>query len=60
MWTIYGNETSDHTIVAIPALGERKEMFQALANELSDYKWFLIYQEVIWNNYPVIRLRHFV
>lgn len=41
MWTIYGNKTSTTTIVAIPALGERKEMFIPLANDMNDVKWIV-------------------
>lgn len=41
MWTIYGNNTSTTTIVAIPALGERKEMFIPLANYMNDVKWIV-------------------
>ena len=41
MYTIYGSETSEHTIVAIPALGERKEMYESLAKLMPDYKWIV-------------------
>ena len=41
MWTIYGNKTSPTAIVAIPALGERKEMFLPIANCMNDYQWIV-------------------
>lgn len=41
MWTIYGDLKSTTTIIAIPALGERKEMYMPLANCLSDAKWLV-------------------
>lgn len=41
MWTIYGDTTSSMAIVAIPALGERKEMFIHLANEMNNIKWIV-------------------
>lgn len=39
MYEIYGNENAVKTIIAIPALGERKEMFHPLANKLAEFKW---------------------
>lgn len=39
MYEIYGNIDSKEIIVAIPALGERKEMFQPLADEMHQFKW---------------------
>ena len=41
MYSIYGNESSKYTIVAIPALGERKEMYEPLAKLMPDYKWIV-------------------
>lgn len=41
MYTIYGNEQANEVIVAIPALGERKEMYVSLANEMKEYKWIV-------------------
>lgn len=41
MYAFYGNTDSKETIVAIPALGERKEMFQPLANQLKEYNWLV-------------------
>ena len=41
MYAILGNETSEHTIVAIPALGERKEMYEPLAKLMPYYKWIV-------------------
>lgn len=38
----YNQEKTAPTIVAIPALGERKEMFAVLASTLSDYNWIAI------------------
>lgn len=39
MYSIYGNPNGQTIFVAIPALGERKEMFYPLASTLSEYKW---------------------
>lgn len=41
MYTFYGNLDSKEVIVAIPALGERKEMFQPLANQMKEYNWLV-------------------
>ena len=41
MYLIYGAESSKHTIVAIPALGERKEMYEPLAKLMPNYKWIV-------------------
>ena len=41
MYSIYGAESSKHTIVAIPALGERKEMYEQLAKLMPSYKWIV-------------------
>lgn len=41
MYEFYGNTNSNEVIVAIPALGERKEMFQPLANEMNNYSWLV-------------------
>ena len=41
MYEFYGNTDSKEIIVAIPALGERKEMFQSLANEMNKYSWLV-------------------
>ncbi|AWE07990.1 hypothetical protein DCE79_11590 [Lysinibacillus sp. 2017] len=41
MYKFYGDKESDKVIIAIPALGERKEMFQPLANEMNDYRWLV-------------------
>lgn len=41
MYSIYGDESSKHTIVAIPALGERKEMYEPLAKLMPEYKWIV-------------------
>lgn len=41
MYTFYGNKSSQNVIIAIPALGERKEMFAPLANQLDEYKWLV-------------------
>lgn len=41
MYTFYGSETSEHTIVAIPALGERIEMYEPLAKLMPNYKWIV-------------------
>lgn len=41
MYTFYGNTSSQDIIVAIPALGERKEMFKPLANQMNSYKWLV-------------------
>lgn len=42
MYAIYGEETSKKIIIAIPALGERKEMFKPLADQLNRYKWIVL------------------
>ena len=41
MYSIYGDDSSKNTIVAIPALGERKEMYEPLAKLMPDYKWIV-------------------
>ncbi len=41
MYSIYGAKSSKHTIVAIPALGERKEMYEPLAKLMPEYKWIV-------------------
>lgn len=41
MYAFCGNTNSKEIIIAIPALGERKEMFQPLANEMNKYKWLV-------------------
>ena len=41
MYDIYGDITSKKVIVAIPALGERKEMYKFLADQLNMYKWIV-------------------
>lgn len=41
MYDVYGNRDAKDIIVAIPALGERKEMFQPLADAMDDYKWIV-------------------
>lgn len=41
MYAFYGNTGSKEVIVAIPALGERKEMFQVLANQMKEYNWLV-------------------
>lgn len=41
MYAFYGNTDSKEVIVAIPALGERKEMFQPLANQMKEYSWLV-------------------
>lgn len=38
LYEIYGNLESEQVIVALPALGERKEMYKELANQLKEYK----------------------
>ena len=40
-YTIYGNKQSDTIIMAIPALGERAEFYDALANRLNHIKWIV-------------------
>lgn len=35
---VYGSRDSDQTIVALPALGERKEMYEFLSRYLKEYK----------------------
>lgn len=41
MYAFYGNTNSKEVIVAIPALGERKEMFQPLAEKMGEYSWLV-------------------
>lgn len=41
MYAIYGSAESIDVIIAIPALGERKEMFQPLADQMNNYKWIV-------------------
>ena len=41
MYAFYGNTDSKEIIVAIPALGERKEMFHPLANQMKEYNWLV-------------------
>ncbi|MEK4386328.1 alpha/beta hydrolase [Solibacillus sp. FSL W7-1464] len=41
MYEIYGNINLNEVIVAIPALGERREMFQPLANKMNNYRWLV-------------------
>lgn len=39
---VYGSKDSDKTIIALPALGERKEMFEFLSRYLKEYKMIAI------------------
>lgn len=41
MYAFYGNTDSKEIIVAIPALGERKEIFQPLAAQMNAYNWLV-------------------
>ena len=41
MYALYGNKESKDIIIAIPALGERKEMFQPLATHMKEYRWLV-------------------
>ena len=41
MYALYGNKECEDVIIAIPALGERKEMFQPLANQMNEYSWLV-------------------
>lgn len=41
MYKIQGDLDSKEIIIAIPALGERKEMFFPLVEKMREYKWFL-------------------
>lgn len=41
IYEIYGVRKSDVTILAIPALGERKEFYLPLAKQLKDYRWIV-------------------
>lgn len=42
MVLVLGNLMSKEVVVAIPALGERKEMFIPLAQSLKQYKWLIL------------------
>lgn len=41
MFESYGREDAEEVIIAIPALGERKEMFLPLANKMDTYHWLV-------------------
>jgi hypothetical protein len=41
MYEIYGDKTAKQTIIAIPALGERKEMFIPLAIKIPNFQIFI-------------------
>lgn len=40
-YAMYGDKQAQEVIVAIPALGERKEMFLPLVAQLPTYRWFI-------------------
>lgn len=41
MYEIFVNNKSEDVIIAVPALGERKEMFKPLADKMESYMWLV-------------------
>lgn len=64
MYEIFGNDKSEKIIIAVPALGERKEMFKPLADKMGSYMWLVFdlpgSNKEELNDYSIFNFCHYV